>query len=256
VNLIIEPIWFLWNVIFTFYYTRVRPQCDYSILGRNTWSNIWTKNYKLKNQIFNLFQYITNLVLCMCVFFSSSFVCIFACANVYFKTTIIKPNIKIILTAGVPSSQVLPGFLITTPPIVCVSALLGALAVWIQKQNKKTPINHLCYRPSIKGTKLLFIVIKAIIIIIPLQANRFQKSILLIVQYKYWKSCSGDFILQNLILRTRSCVLVLLLNLVGFFISRKKERKKRNFHLTTRSQGNWRPRSVSNLPHPRVNKTK
>jgi len=57
------------------------------------------------------------------------------------------------------------------------------------------------------------------IIHVPLQVNRFQKSILLIVQYKYLKSCSGDFILQNLILHTRSCGLVLLLNLVGFFIS-------------------------------------
>jgi len=34
VDLIIEPIWFLWNIIFTSYYTRVRPQCDYTILGR------------------------------------------------------------------------------------------------------------------------------------------------------------------------------------------------------------------------------
>jgi len=34
VDLIIEPIFFLWNIIFTFYYTCVRPQCDYSILGR------------------------------------------------------------------------------------------------------------------------------------------------------------------------------------------------------------------------------
>jgi len=34
VYLIIEPILFLWNTILTFYYTRVRPQCDYSILGR------------------------------------------------------------------------------------------------------------------------------------------------------------------------------------------------------------------------------
>ena len=33
-DLIIEPMLFLWNIIFTFYYTRVRPQCDYSILGR------------------------------------------------------------------------------------------------------------------------------------------------------------------------------------------------------------------------------
>jgi len=77
----------------------------------------------------------------MCVFFSSSFVCISAYANVYFKTTIIKPSI---LTAGVPSSQVLPGFLITAPPFAFVSAVLCALTVWIQKQKKKNPINHLC----------------------------------------------------------------------------------------------------------------
>ena len=31
------------------------------------------------------------------------------------------------------------------------------------------------------------------IIYVPLQVNRFQKSISLIVQYKYLKSCSGDF---------------------------------------------------------------
>jgi len=43
------------------------------------------------------------------------------------------------------------------------------------------------------------------IIWVPLQVNRFQKIIVLIVQYKYSKSCSGDLILQNLILRTRSC---------------------------------------------------
>ena len=42
-------------------------------------------------------------------------------------------------------------------------------------------------------------------IYIPLLVNRFQESILLIVQYKYLKSCSKNFIPQNLILRTRSC---------------------------------------------------
>jgi len=42
-------------------------------------------------------------------------------------------------------------------------------------------------------------------IYIPLLVNRFQEIILLIAQYKYLKSCSEDFILQNLILRTRSC---------------------------------------------------
>jgi len=44
--------------------------------------------------------------------------------------------------AGVPSSQALPGFLITAPPSVLVPAVLGALAVWIQNQkiNKKDKI--------------------------------------------------------------------------------------------------------------------
>ena len=43
------------------------------------------------------------------------------------------------------------------------------------------------------------------IIDVPLLCERFQKGILIIVQYKYLKSCSREFILQNLILRTRSC---------------------------------------------------
>jgi len=85
----------------------------------------------------------------MCVFFHSLFVCISAYANVYFKTTIVKPNMKIILTAGVPSSQTLPGFLITAPPSVRVSAVLGALAVWIQNQKKKK--KHARRQPGIKS---------------------------------------------------------------------------------------------------------
>jgi len=60
----------------------------------------------------------------------------FHCA--WLKTTILKQNIKIILIAGVPSSQALPGFLIiTAPPSVCVPDATGALAVWIQNQKKK-----------------------------------------------------------------------------------------------------------------------
>jgi len=78
-----------------------------------------------------------NLLLFLCVLFFLSFVCTSAYANVYFNTTIIKQNIKIILNAGVPSSQALPGYLITAPPSVCVPAVIGVLAVWIQKQNKK-----------------------------------------------------------------------------------------------------------------------
>ena len=43
------------------------------------------------------------------------------------------------------------------------------------------------------------------VIHVQLLVNGFQKSILLILQYKYFKSCSEDFILQNLILRKRLC---------------------------------------------------
>ena len=43
------------------------------------------------------------------------------------------------------------------------------------------------------------------IMYVPLQANRFKKIILLIVQYKYLKSCSRRFYCPNLILRTRLC---------------------------------------------------
>jgi len=40
---------------------------------------------------------------------------------------------------------------------------------------------------------------------VPLQVNRFNKFILLIIQYKYLKSCSRRFYCPNLILRTRLC---------------------------------------------------
>jgi len=39
---------------------------------------------------------------------------------------------------GVPSSQALPGYLVTAPPSVCVPDVFVVLSVWIQKQNKKT----------------------------------------------------------------------------------------------------------------------
>jgi len=44
--------------------------------------------------------------------------------------------------AGVPSSQALPGFLITAPPSVCLSDVIGALAVWIQNQKEKRKKVH------------------------------------------------------------------------------------------------------------------
>jgi len=68
--------------------------------------------------------------------FYSSFVCISAYANVYFKTKIIKQNMQTILIAGVPSSQALLGFLITAPPSVCVPGVIGVLAVWIPQKKR------------------------------------------------------------------------------------------------------------------------
>ena len=49
-------------------------------------------------------------------------------------------------------------------------------------------------------------------------SNRFQKSILLIVQYKYLKSCSKDLYPKIWFSAQDHAVLLILLNLVGFFI--------------------------------------
>jgi len=58
VNFIVETILFLWNIIFTFYYTRVRPQCDYSILGRICphWC-MWVCTYVCAG-VYNIYVYI------------------------------------------------------------------------------------------------------------------------------------------------------------------------------------------------------
>ena len=81
---------------------------------------------KFQHQTLRLLQFKINLFSFMCVLFYSSFVCISAYANVYFKTTIIKQNIKIILLqnnihvpdvlygSAIRFGQALPGYLITT----------------------------------------------------------------------------------------------------------------------------------------------
>jgi len=84
---------------------------------------------KCQIQTLHLLQFKINLFLSLCVMFYSSFVCISACANVYFKTTITKQNMRIILIAGVPSSQARMGFLVTAPSSVCVPDVIVALAV-------------------------------------------------------------------------------------------------------------------------------
>ena len=78
---------------------------------------------RYKNSILNCFH---RFVLC-----ASSFVCISAYANVYFKTIL-----RECLRAGLP-----PDFPSTAPPPVCVSAVLGTLAVWIPNQKNKRPVH-------------------------------------------------------------------------------------------------------------------
>jgi len=48
--------------------------------------------------------------------------------------------------AGVPSSQALPGFLITAPPSVCVPDVIGALVCGIQTKKKgKTDMDDIVH---------------------------------------------------------------------------------------------------------------
>jgi len=68
-------------------------------------------------------------------------------ANVYVKTIFIGPR----SIAGVPSSQALPGLLITAPPPVLVPAVLGAQAVWIQNQKKR----HINIYYRIRGVEII-----------------------------------------------------------------------------------------------------
>jgi len=87
---------------------------------------------KCQSETLNLLQIKINLFLFMCVLFYESFDCISAYANVYFKTTIIKQNIKIILIAGVPLSQALPGYLIT----ICVRSCCNWRASSVESKTK------------------------------------------------------------------------------------------------------------------------
>jgi len=56
--------------------------------------------------------------------------------------------------ADLPSSQALPGFLVTAPPSVCVPDVIGVLAVWIQNQQKKK-------LPSLGACRVLIYLIRA-----------------------------------------------------------------------------------------------
>ena len=84
----------------------------------------------------------------MCVLFYSSFACLSAYASVYFKTTIMKQNIKILLLrnnihvsgvhcgGAVRFGHALPGLPYYCTPRVCISVVIGLLAVWRHNKPK------------------------------------------------------------------------------------------------------------------------
>jgi len=76
------------------------------------------------------------------------------------------------------------------------------------------------------------------IMYVPLLVNRFGKIIFVIVQYKYLKSCSEDFMLRDLILRTRLCGTGLFVNIVELLISTRPKWSGGNilYQLGTSSQ--------------------
>ena len=74
----------------------------------------------------------TSVHVCFVLFLVCLYICVCECL---LQKKIIKQNMKIILVAGVPSSQSLLGFPVTTaPPSLCVPDVIGVLAVWIQKK--------------------------------------------------------------------------------------------------------------------------
>jgi len=94
-------------------------------------------------------------------------VCLYTCVcDVYFKTTIIKQNIKIILMRECLRAR---RFLITATPSVLVPSVLGALAVWIQNQPKK--MDPLCFKATIPCIRVGFCLFFASLLVFVLAAT-------------------------------------------------------------------------------------
>ena len=62
--------------------------------------------------------------------------CVFCSISLLFDYMCVRLPLVVWSIAGVPSSQELPGFLITASPSVCVPDVICPLTVWIHKQNK------------------------------------------------------------------------------------------------------------------------
>jgi len=76
---------------------------------------------------------------CLCLFFIHA-PCFLMCILFYVFSIWIHVYVLPIHTmvhCGVPSSQALPGYLITAPPSVCVPDVIGALACGFQAKKKK-----------------------------------------------------------------------------------------------------------------------
>jgi len=69
-----------------------------------------------------------------CVFCSMSLIFDYMCMHLPFIPWFI---------AGLPSSQALPGYLITAPPSMCILDVIGALACGFQTKKKKSYRNRL-----------------------------------------------------------------------------------------------------------------
>ena len=81
------------------------------------------KSITIQNKSFNVY-------VCFVLFIVCFYICVCECLLQNNNHKTLKK------TNCVPKSQALPGFLITAPPSVCVPAVLGALAVWIQTPKK------------------------------------------------------------------------------------------------------------------------
>ena len=92
---------------------------------------------KCKNHTLNLCYNPKYICYCPCVFFFIHRLFVYLRMQMsIFKQQSTK-NKKLKLIAGVPSSQALPGYLITAPPSVCIPAVIGVLVVEIRNKTKK-----------------------------------------------------------------------------------------------------------------------
>ena len=116
-DLILALISFLWHIIFAFYYTRVRPQCDFSVRGRYAsvtshrtyW---WVKSYRSISEkeisSFKPWWFFRCVCVCVCVSFC---VIVRPRAHVSVHTCVFVSCPQISKHYGVAAMSMLPKFL-------------------------------------------------------------------------------------------------------------------------------------------------